>query len=255
MRLFILSFLLLLFYGCADKTTHFDGYSQETQAVANEEDEFEQEFASEKDSDPLEGYNRAMTAFNDGAIRYVVSPIATGYKTVVPDGARSSIGNFFSNIAFPIRLINNLLQGEFLGAFEESKRFVINTTVGFLGFFDVADEIYEIEESNEDFGQTLGVWGVPAGTHIVLPFFGPSNLRDIGGRVVDGITNPLSYYEWREINLLQSEKQYLGFNAAEITNSLPETVDNYKMITKDAVDMYPLLKNTYEQRRNALIKE
>jgi phospholipid-binding lipoprotein MlaA len=258
MRLLILTLLLLLFCGCANKNATPNSelqIAQETQDI--ETDEFEDEFASSANSDfdPLEGYNRVMTSFNDAAIRYVMSPAAKGYKAVVPAGARASVGNFFDNLMFPIRFINNLLQGKVVNAFSEGGRFIINTTVGFLGFFNVASEVYEIKEHQEDFGQTLGVWGVPAGPHIVLPLLGPSNLRDLGGGFADSILSPTDYFAWRKVNMLDNGWQAVGADSFKAFNSFSQSADAYETMTKDAIDLYPFMKNMYEQRRNALIKE
>ncbi|MDR0407523.1 MAG: VacJ family lipoprotein [Campylobacteraceae bacterium] len=251
MRLLFFAILLLLMEGCANKDV-----SYQTVSDPQEIDEFEEEFSTpnSSDFDPLEKYNRAMTKFNNAAIVYVVSPVAKGYKKIVPYGARNSIGNFFDNLMFPVRFVNNVLQGKITGAFSESGRFIINTTVGFLGFADVATDIYKIEKRQEDFGQTLGYWGVPGGPHIVLPFLGPSNVRDLGGRFADVVINPTNYFEWRYANIIGRDRAY-GLRAVELLNNTPQIVDMYGMVTKDAIDLYPLLKNMYEQRRNALIKE
>jgi phospholipid-binding lipoprotein MlaA len=245
MKLSFFVILLLLIGGCADKNK-----SVQVTLAPQEIDEFEEEFAasSKDDFDPLEGYNRMMTKFNDATIVYVISPVAKGYKKVVPQGARVSIGNFFDNLMFPIRFANNIFQGKISNAFSESGRFIINTTVGFLGFANVATDIYKIEEHQEDFGQTLGHWGVPGGPHIVLPFLGPSNARDLSGRLVDTLMN-------RQINIFDSNDQELILKSIEVLNSMPQIVDMYDIATKDAIDLYPLLKNMYEQRRDKLIKE
>jgi phospholipid-binding lipoprotein MlaA len=239
--------LLLLFGGCANKNVHSAPDLQDEDI-----DEFEQEFlaSSSNDFDPLEGYNRVMTKFNDATIIYIVSPVSQGYKKVVPKGARNSISNFFDNLMFPIRFVNNLLQGKIANALSESGRFIINTTVGFLGFANVATDIYKIEEHQEDFGQTLGAWGIPGGPHVVLPLLGPSNIRDLGGILADGLISPSTYFD-KVVN----NHEALGLVSLKTINSMPQTVDMYETITKDAIDLYPLLKNMYEQRREILIKE
>ncbi|MDR2100873.1 MAG: VacJ family lipoprotein [Campylobacteraceae bacterium] len=238
---------MLFFVGCADKNAF---------RADMDEDDFESEFAAAEEFDPLSGYNRVMTGFNDVTYRYVLVPTAKGYAKVVPLGARSSINNFFDNLLFPVRFTNNLLQGKFINTLDETKRFIINTTVGFLGFANVAGEIYDIKEHNEDFGQTLGFWGVPAGPHIVLPILGSSNVRDIGGYAVDTIINPLSYAEWKgDVNLLDNSWQDSGVNAFKTLNSAADFAPMYETLTKDAIDLYPFLKNMYEQRRDKLIKE
>ncbi|MDR3177704.1 MAG: VacJ family lipoprotein [Campylobacteraceae bacterium] len=246
MRLLLFVALLFLLGGCANKNV-----SPQT-LNSQEIDEFEEEFSSLSGSsfDPFEGYNRAMTKFNDAAITYVISPVSKGYKKVVPKGVRVSIGNFFNNLMFPVRFINNILQGKLSNAFSEGGRFIINTTVGFLGFANVATDVYEIEEHPEDFGQTLGFWGVPSGPHIVLPFFGPSNVRDLGGTIADRLADSLTID-----SLTENWRQSTALTLTGTVNGMPQIVDMYETLTKDAIDLYPLLKNSYEQRRDALIKE
>ncbi|MDR0580039.1 MAG: VacJ family lipoprotein [Campylobacteraceae bacterium] len=247
MRLLLIAVLLLLFGGCANKNAPSAPDLQDEDI-----DEFEQEFlaSSSNDFDPLEGYNRAMTKFNNAVMINVASPVAQGYKKIVPKGARSSIGNFFDNLMFPVRFVNNLLQGKITNAFSEGGRFIINTTVGFLGFANVATDVYKIEEYNEDFSQTLGVWGIPSGPHIVLPLLGPSNVRDFSSIFVDSLLSP-STYSGKILNNYEN----VGLTSLRVANSMPEMVDMYKTITKDAIDLYPLLKNMYEQRKETLIKE
>jgi phospholipid-binding lipoprotein MlaA len=134
--------------------------------------------------DPWEGFNRRMYYFNAKADEYVLLPVVAGYKAITPDILEVGFSNFFSNIGeFPV-FINSLLQGKPSVAVETLSRFTVNTTVGFLGFFDVATSI-GLDEQNEDFGQTLGVWGVNSGPYIVLPFLGPSSLRDVTGAGID----------------------------------------------------------------------
>ncbi|MDR2080602.1 MAG: VacJ family lipoprotein [Campylobacteraceae bacterium] len=232
---------LLFFSGCADKNAV---------RADIDEDDFEAEFASNEEFDPLSGYNRAMTTFNDAAYRYAIIPAAKGYAKVVPRGARDSVNNFFDNLAFPMRFANNLLQGKFLNAASETGRFIINTTVGFLGFANVADELYGMQKHDEDFGQTLGVWGVPSGPHVVLPILGPSNVRDIGGFGVDYLLK--AQYN---TNFFEEDWQNYTLAAFGAFNAMADFMPIYETLTKDAIDLYPLMKNSYEQRRDKLIKE
>lgn len=256
-KTFIFLLMLFLFVGCAAKNETTLHVNSQESGEFDEFDEFENEFAQNSQSsfDPLSGYNRVMTSFNHAAMTNVLIPVATGYKEIVPEGARSSIGNFFHNLLYPVRLVNNILQLKFKNALDETGRFLLNTTVGFLGFADVATDIYEIEKHNEDFGQTLGYWGIPGGPHIVLPILGPSNLRDFGAGFADGWISPLNYVKQREINLVNTYFEGISTNIVGAVNELSFDYPGYETITKDAIDLYPLLKNTYEQRREALIKE
>lgn len=253
----ILFFVLFFLAGCSNKSPEVRQMTSNEQVAFDEFDEFEDEFAqsSQSDFDPLSGYNRAMTTFNDAAMTNVLIPISQGYKEIIPPGARSSLGNFFDNLLYPVRLANNILQGKFKNALDETNRFLLNTAVGFLGFADVATDIYEIEKHDEDFGQTLGYWGVPAGPHIVVPILGPSNLRDFSASFADGWISPLNYVSNRDVNLINTYFEGISVNALDSVNLLSDNYGIYQGMTKDAIDLYPLLKNMYEQRREALIKE
>lgn len=128
--------------------------------------------------DPWEGFNRPMHNFNDRLDRSILKPTAQLYRDITPSGFRDSVNNFFNNINEPYSMINNILQGNFANAGKNLGRFLINSTVGILGLFDVAGVDMKIKSTNEDFGQTLGVWGINTGPYLVLPFLGPGNLRD-----------------------------------------------------------------------------
>src|SRR5665647_608258 len=127
--------------------------------------------------DPLERYNRAMFNFNDGLDKAIIKPVASGYKAVMPEVARTGVTNFFSNLGDIWIGINNILQGKIGAGASDFGRFAINTTAGILGLFDVASNA-GLEKHNEDFGQTLGRWGMGSGAYVVLPILGPSNVRD-----------------------------------------------------------------------------
>ncbi|KEA45895.1 MlaA family lipoprotein [Campylobacter mucosalis] len=210
-------------------------------------DEFEDEFDKKEIFDPLSGYNRVMTSINDTIYTYIFDPVLDGYRWLVPQEGREAIANIFDNALYPLRLINNLLQFKFQNAGEETLRFVANTIVGFAGVSDVATKYYKIPRHDEDFGQTLGYWGVGSGFHIVWPIFGPSNLRDTFGMVGDYFSKPTSYIE--------PETLELAVKTFDETNSKSLSSMSYKQLKKDAIDLYPFLRDTYEQRRNHLIKE
>jgi phospholipid-binding lipoprotein MlaA len=231
-----------------------------TTLIANSElefDSFDNEFEEEyiEVYDPLIGYNRAMTSFNDSFYKHIAMPVARGYKEVVPNPLRRGISNFFNNLFYPIRLVNNLLQFKIENAIDETNRFLINSTVGILGFRDVARHSFQIEPKNEDFGQTLGHWGLGSGVHIVLPILGPSNLRDVFGRVGDIYSDPISSNSYRDIRIPEDSWQSLGLNVIETTNDLSHNPDLYENVTKDAIDLYIFLRDSYEQKRDKEIKE
>lgn len=218
-------------------------------------DEFEDEMKVEEKSDPFSGYNRVMTSFNDAAFEYVVSPVAKGYKYVVHEEIRKSIGNFFHNLLYPVRVVNNLLQGKFKNSGEETGRFVINTTIGILGLFDPAKKYFDLEPHEEDFGQTLGYWGVGPGPHIVLPLLGPSNLRDTVSLYPNSLLDPVDYHSDRSYNLVNSYGESLLVKAFSKINHVSLHDCEYEQLKKDAIDLYPYLRDVYEQYREKQIKE
>ncbi len=221
-------------------------------------DDFEAEFNTKNDEklfDPLSGYNEIMTNFNDTFYEYLLRPTAQGYAYVVPQMARNGIANFFDNLFYPIRLVNNLLQLKFYNGWEETERFVLNSTMGILGFRDVVGEELGIKAHDEDLGQTLGHYGVGSGFHVVLPFFGPSNVRDIAGLAGDMWLNPINYVESRNANLLDSTEESLATTAFYTINKTSLHVKEYDNFKKDAIELYPFLRNFYESRRNKLISE
>ncbi|MDA3054493.1 MULTISPECIES: MlaA family lipoprotein [unclassified Campylobacter] len=219
-------------------------YATDTSA---EIDEFDAEYSQKEVFDPLSGYNRVMTGFNDVFYRYLVTPVATGYDYVMPDPIQGAFANFFHNLMYPMRLTNNLLQGKFENSWDETKRFLINTTIGFAGLSDAATLHFNIPRHDEDFGQTLGYWGVPAGPHIVWPILGSSNLRDTFGLVGDFFTNPINYIDDNTVSM--------SVNAFRIFNDYSRDPEFYEKMTSGAVDLYPFLRDAYEQSREQKIKE
>lgn len=221
----------------------------------DEFDEFEAEFeaATPTVNDPFEGYNRAMTVFNDKLYFWVLNPIASGYAYVVPEAPRRGVRNFFHNLLYPIRLVNNVLQLKFKNAGEETLRFVTNSTIGILGFWDPANKWFGLEPHEEDFGQTLGYYGIGAGPHIVLPFFGPSNLRDSFSMYPDKYLDPVGQEE--PIGQTDSYVMEYGVRGYEAVNEASLRPGEYESIKKDAVDFYAFLRDGYEQMRIKQIKE
>ena len=144
---------------------------------------------TDPENDPWEGFNRKMYAFNDGLDK-VVRPVAVGYDKVMPDPLQRGVGNFFRNLDAPVTFVSSILQGKFAQSADVFGRFLVNTTIGLLGFFDVASKA-GIPFYNEDLGQTLATWGYKDSNYLVLPFFGPSTLRDGAGRLTDSFIHPV----------------------------------------------------------------
>jgi len=194
--------------------------------------------------DPLEPINRGIYHFNDGIDSVIIKPAAEGYRAVLPQIVRTGVSNFFSNINDVIVALNNLLQGKFLNAVSDVGRVVVNSTAGLLGVIDVATEV-GLEKHNEDFGQTLGFWGIGDGPYLVLPFLGPSNLRDAIGLVVDFKTDPITYVD------PPSDRNTLW--GVRFLNRRAELLATSKILETAALDPYEFLRDAYLQRRRSLV--
>jgi phospholipid-binding lipoprotein MlaA len=227
-------------------------------AVSTVEDESEEEFDDELleelfgddeeeilISDPLEGYNRAVFWLNDKIYFYLAKPVAKGWRKVAPQPVRLSLGNFFSNLFAPVRAANCLLQGKIDDFGNEIGRFMVNTTVGILGFSDQAKKMSGIGQKDEDFGQTLGVWGFGYGFYFVLPILGPSSLRDTTGFVGDIFLDPI-YWTAPERQIL-----YIVIKGGNYVNATSLDKDTYENIKRQAIDPYLFIKNAYAQKRSA----
>jgi phospholipid-binding lipoprotein MlaA len=202
-----------------------------------------QPVAGKKNPDPWEGFNRAIYRFNDVADRYLLKPVAKGYKAVTPEVVRTGVTNFFTNLRSPIVILNDVLQGKIKQAGGDTVRFVVNSTVGVAGLVDVAVRI-NLPLHDEDFGQTLGVWGVPSGPYLVLPFFGPSSVRDGVGFGVDAAANPRRYLINNEADLI-----LLG---VDVVNSRASLLDLESIIQGDR---YLFIRDLYLQRREFAVKD
>ncbi len=222
------------------------------------DDAFGDEFSGEKEKeifDPLSGYNRVMTSFNDGLYVYVLDPVLLKGYNYIPEPVRVSVNNFFDNLNYPVSVVNNILQLKFKNTGTESLRFVINSTVGILGLFDPAQSWFGLEDHQEDFGQTLGYYGVGGGFHIVLPFFGPTNLRDLAGDFIDFYVNPIYYVDVRRYNIVRNTYQGWGLVTYKEFNKMSLYTKEYDNVRQDALDLYPFLRDLYEQSRQKKIEE
>ena len=195
-------------------------------------------------NDPLEVPNRFIFAFNQGLDVILIKPVASGYRFLLPQAVRDSIRNVLRNLATPVVLINDLLQGEFERAQTTLGRFAINTSGGVLGLFDVAaDE--GLEYHVEDFGQTLGSYGVGEGAYLVLPIFGPSSIRDGTGRVVDIFLDPFTYLAWEKD--LETENFVRSLvNGIDIRSRNIETLED---LERDSIDFYARVRSLWRQNR------
>ncbi len=205
-----------------------------TQAMAN----------SDRQDDPLESFNRAVFVFNDTADRWVLKPIARGYRAVTPNPVERGFGRMFGNLGEVLNTVNDVMQWKIGQAGNDAGRFLVNSTVGLAGFFDVAEHWDMPKSDGEDFGQTFAVWGVGQGSYIVLPFLGPSTYRDAPGRVLDTFLNPIGY-----IDHVPTRNQLYGANTLTGRAGLLETE---KLISGDK---YSFIRDVYLQRRDYLIAD
>lgn len=196
--------------------------------------------------DPIEGFNRAMFAFNEGLDSAIVKPVATGYDTVLPTPVKTGVTNFFSNIDDVFIGVNNLLQGKVPEAFSDLGRVVINSTVGLLGVLDIASDA-GLEKHDEDFGQTFGRWGVGNGAYVVIPFFGPRTARDTVGLILDVQADPVGNHRPEGVRDFARVLRVVNDRA----NRLPAD----KVVDEAALDKYSYVRDGYLQRRRNLIHD
>ncbi|GAW85464.1 phospholipid-binding lipoprotein MlaA [Bathymodiolus platifrons methanotrophic gill symbiont] len=200
------------------------------------------EMAEEVNPEDLhEGINRNIYGFNKGLDTYVSSPLVGVYQFILPSFLRTSVANFFANLKEPRTVVNDALQGKEQPAGEDFERFVINTLLGFGGLIDVASYA-EIEYHEEDFSQTLAVWGVPQGEYLVVPVLGPTTYRGVPGLVVDAASSPVSYLIW-------------PIQVLDLLNSRSNADQSLKFIDEAAVDPYVFMRASYLQWRDYQITE
>lgn len=214
------------------------------------DDDFD-EYATPKVSDPFEGFNRSMFAFNEKAYHYVLRPISHGYTAITPKPVRRGLSNFFDNIRFPVRFVGSVLQGKGRRAARETGRFLVNSTLGLGGLLDPADNIKPLAHvPAEDIGQALGAWHIGAGPYLVLPLLGPTSTRDLVGRIGDYALTPTSWkwidhYDWRVRS---------GVQTLDTLNALPPTLELYDQFEASALDPYISLRNGYLSYREEAVK-
>jgi phospholipid-binding lipoprotein MlaA len=203
--------------------------------------------------DPLMGFNRLMYRFNDKLYFWFLKPVSKGYGKILPEEIRIALNRFFKNLSFPVRFVNNALQGKFKQTGIETLRFVMNSTLGILGISDPAYSLLNLRAYEEDFGQTLGHYGVGDGFPLVLPFLGPSNLRDSIGIIPDLFFYPIAFLD--PDNQSTINQVFLGVKIWEVVNRTSLRIGLYENLKKDALDPYTFMRDTYKQNRDANIKE
>lgn len=203
--------------------------------------------ATQGNKDPLEPMNRGIYKFNDTVDKAAIKPVAGAYKAVVPSPVRTGVNNFFSNLGTVVTLINDLLQFKLDKAMTDAGRLAINSTFGIGGLIDVAS-MDNVEKNNEDFGQTLAYWGWKDSTYLVLPFFGPSTLRDTGGLLVDSaFFDPLYYVE--DVPARNSAL------ALKFVDRRSQYLPASDLLDEAALDPYAFMRDAYMQRRNSQVHD
>lgn len=236
LQVFIIPFILIILFPV--------DISAET---LSEETIPEEEEALPPIPDPIEPLNRATFHFNDRLYFWVLKPIAEGYNKIVPEGARVGVRRFFLNLGTPVRFVNSLLQFKGSHAGIELTRFIINTTIGVLGFMDPARERWGLSIHREDLGQTLGSFGAGPGFYLILPLIGPSSLRDTTGMVGDFFLDPTIY--------LLSRNGVLATYGYWQINETSLEIGGYESIKEGAIDPYISIRDIYHQYRERMIKE
>jgi phospholipid-binding lipoprotein MlaA len=190
--------------------------------------------------DPLEPVNRKVFAFNEGLDKVVLQPAASAYKAVLPAPARTGVSNFFSNLTEPWSAFNLMLQGRFKDGVSDLGRFGTNTTVGVLGFVDFASD-WGMPRHGEEFGRTLGTWGVGTGAYLVLPLFGPSDVRDAAALPIDSLGNPLG-----SIGDVPTRNTLTVLKAVD---KRAKVLDAGRLVDEVSLDKYAFIRDAYLQRR------
>jgi len=226
--------------------------AEKPESKASADDEYEDEYEDDSKkvtvADPLEPFNEDMYQLNDFLILYVLEPVAKVEKAVIPWEFRTIFRNMLENIRFPVRFVNCLLQTKWEKAGDEFASFFLNTTVGFLGMADVSAAYPGLKKSPEDMGQTFAVWGWDESSYLMLPFLGPSTIRDALGKVPDWVLNPLFW-------LVPGTAESIGLRAGEAVNDTSFRIGDYETIKKASLDPYVAIRNGYIQNREKLIDE
>lgn len=241
MRMLAFCLALLVLGGCAGKQDKDD--SADLQGEENVQDAGTVDVTPRNPEDPWEGYNRAMFKFNDGFDRFIFLPLAKGYSFIIPEAVNQGLTNFFANWLMPVTMVNDVFQLKFKAFAEHTGRFLLNTTVGVVGFIDVASKV-GLEEEPEDFGQTLGWWGVKPGPYVVLPFLGGRTVRDTFGMIPD---YALSVYS--EIDNVPLRNSLMGLS---LIDRRADLIPAEQLITGDR---YIFLRDAYLQQRRYLIAD
>ena len=233
------AFLALLFVGSLSLAT-----PAMAQQVDDEYDDYD--YYNSPINDPLEPMNRGIFKFNQVFDTVLLKPVAKTYVFIVPEFGRDRVHSAITNLGEPVNMLNGFLQGNPKRGFTSMWRFIINSTLGVAGLFDFAGHNFGLNEADEDFGQTMGVYGWNSGPYIVLPFFGPSSARDTFGRVVDIVSDPFNYVD--------SDEFVYGRAIVTAVDARSRNLELIDEIYRNSVDPYATIRSGYAQRRDALIR-
>ena len=244
----------------AAQSSPLGGFADELYDPFGKADEESEEY------DPWEPFNIFVFEFNRKLDKYALKPVAQGYDFIIPDFVQVGISNMFYNLRFPQRFLNNVFQGKVRGAGIEVGRFLLNTTVGYAGFLDLAKEI-DLVTPDEDFGQTLGFYGAKPGPYLVLPFLQPFTVRDFAGYVTDIFLNPINWLvvpiiEVEGIPSLIAHKNrtttsliQIGSRVGEIVNERSRNLEKFQGVEEATLDLYTAVRNAYLQSRTRAIRD
>jgi phospholipid-binding lipoprotein MlaA len=213
------------------------------------------EFALPKISDPLEPLNRALFKFNDGFYTILLRPVAHGYERAVPAGARHGLANFFENIKFPVRFIGDVLAGRPKRAAQETGKFLLDSTVGFAGLVQVSASVPTLSDvPPAGVGMAFAAWGIKPGPYLVLPFYGPNDLRDTIGLVGDYYLVPMNWNAFQQVDGYRWEWS-AGLETLDVIQGSPDTLRHYDDFLQSALDPYIAVRNAYLQYRENAVKK
>jgi phospholipid-binding lipoprotein MlaA len=218
------------------------------ESVDDLRDPFSPDMAAPDMPDPFEGYNRFMFGFNEGFYDSLMEPVVRGYRDVINEDIRMLIGNIFANAMAPVKLVSSMLQGDFDKSGRVFGRAIINTTIGIGGMFDVADKVFELKRVNEDLDQVLSAYGFPTGPYIVIPFFGPSSVRNIIGQAGGAFLSPVAQFS-------PGVEVGLGLTVTDKINDTSFIVDDIDQMDGSSIDKYESVRDFYNQYRFRLQNE
>lgn len=208
--------------------------------------------AYRESNDPWEPFNRKVFAFNMAADKYALRPVVNGYRAVTTAGFRSKVRTFLNNLKTPLTFVNDVLQLNFKNAGTDLSRFIINSTLGFFGVYDVAGKM-GLPSNSQDFGTTMAVWNVPSGPYLVLPFLGPSSVRDASGLVGDVFLDPV-FYAGRGNDNQDVKRGFWVVDGVNVLTSYENVVDLLDEGKKNSLDFYAFMRSMYQQHRKKTIE-